>query len=521
MNTRRFIVLSVACIIPMTTLLAQSPYEKWIDYNNESDGYGKLFKTEFGYLAFTGFVPLETYLNGYMVTGLDINGEVLFQKPYSSDEEYWGFFDGANMIESIDSGYYCIIIKYTEETNFNPVLVRFNDLGDTLWTKELLTDLPDRVHSFVPIQNSDSTLSFFGNHSPTANDDITPWTQIFLKTDVMGNYLWHEEYDGQQTIFPMCAIEVEDGYVVGGNMQFTQNNEVWDHQYRQFQRKFLNDGTESWYTTIKTPPAGAEAPMVSLLPLTNGNYLYAGGRSAGVLSGSGETSNVKIQPVIGEIDSETGDTLWEHGFNFHARYQQFFSLKTTSDGGYIGVGTHRFVSEGETAGWPVGFIAKINADFEEEWYHYYIPQVWEGMGRWNNLTDVVENDNGTYTAIGMIYTNTGDGPQNGFIQDTYLLTVDSVGCIVEGCNVGMTEFDNAIGVFLYPNPTKDIIHINLPRMDTYSLSIFNSMGNLVVQTNVRQMMQTTITTNELSDGIYTLVCWDADGNSWSEIFVKE
>ena len=433
---------------------AQFPQESWLDYNNQADGYGKLFRTEQGYLAFTGFTSLTTLLNGYMVTGLDLNGTIVFQKPYSNDTTYWGFYDGQNTIKSADDGYYSVIAKWTEADNFNSVLVKFNNIGDTLWTKELFPELNVQVQSFIPVQNIDGSLTQFGILSPIPNDDPTPWTNIILHTDSLGNYLWHEEHDGQQELINFSVLAVNDGYIVGGRASLTFQ-EHQSHQYHQIVRKFDYAGNQIWYKTVQTSPSGAEAPLVALLQLDNGNYLYAGGRSLGTLSGSGETSNTDTRPVIGEIDAATGDTLWEKGFGANNWQKQFFNLKETNDGGYIGVGQHTDNFDGPSQGWPIGFMIKLDQDFNEVWYRSYVPSIWTGMGRWSNLTDVVENDNGTFTAIGLLYTNTGDGPQGGFIQDTYLITVDSLGCIIAGCSVGITEEEISEEILLYPNPANE------------------------------------------------------------------
>ena len=122
---------------------------------------------------------------------------------------------------------------------------------------------------------------------------------------------------------------------------------------------------------------------------------------------------------------------------------------------------------GATIAEPIGFITKYDSNFNQEWYRYYIPSIWTGSGRWNNLTDVVENDNGTYTAVGMIYTNTGEGPQGGFIQDTYLITVDSLGCLVAGCDVAVSEFEYSDQLHIYPNPTTNHLTIQFPSRDNW------------------------------------------------------
>ncbi len=210
------------------------------------------------------------------------------------------------------------------------------------------------------------------------------------------------------------------------------------------------------------------------------------------------------------------DTIVEHPYNVHARYQQLFKLAATDDGGYIAVGTHRYVSSDEESGWPIGFMLKLDADLNEEWYRYYVPSIWEGLGRWNNLTDVVENENGTYTAVGLIYTNTGDGPQNGFIQDTYVLTVDSLGCLVEGCDVGISEFEYADALHLFPNPVNESVTIQFSTRDNWIVKILNTQGQLVVKKHLAHTSFVSLEISDLPAGFYLVNC----SNSKGEILVR-
>jgi hypothetical protein len=484
-------------------IVAQTPSESWFDYNDQANGPAWIFSTDYGYITFSGLANIETYTKGCLITGLDPEGAVLWHKPLWTEDGTWPMNFGGAVIQAIDSGYYLLLNKIiTEELNY-PVVLRINENGDTLWSKALLDSALGSYKGFSIAQSPLGDLFMAGYVDLDPEPSVYNHKFTIMKADSEANYLWHLNSTVGNYPVPISILATSEDVIVGGRLWEGPLDQYWGIT-KDLIRKFDYEGTPQWTTKIHVPPAGAEAGIQAILPLNNGNYLYVTGRSQGTLSGNGETSNVFIQPTVGEIEGETGDTIAEYGFNIHGRYQQMFNLKRTADGGFVGVGTHRYVSEGELSGWPIGFMLKLDANLNEEWYRYYVPSVWEGMGRWSNLTDVVENENGTYTAVGLLYTNTGVGPLNGFIQDTYIVTVDSLGCIVEGCDVNVEEYEPEPGLMLYPNPTSDKINIQLPQLDSWTIYIYDSAGRIVLHDFKTQTKRITLDLTILQSGFYNV-----------------
>lgn len=511
-----------ALILSHTWLLAQVSQTTWLDYGNDANGEGLIFKTNYGYITFCGYVPLETFKYGVMVTGLTTSHEVLFQKPLISEEASYGMYLAQSIIEANDFGYYQVLFYSTSSTQGYPMLVRYNDVGDTLWTKTYFPDDPFEYRDFVLTQLADNNLLLAGTHNldPFNSSSAQPWKQAIVKLNSEGDFISINEYSGYRSIWNYSIMATEDGYLTGGRMCLN-SEDVWNYRFRDFIRKFDNNGNSQWFTKIQVPPAGAEGGVYSLLPNTNGNYLYTGGRSAGTLGGSGETSNVYTRGVIGEINALSGDTLYElHCQQEQWPWQDFYKLKQCTSGGYIGVGTHFYFSEGELSGWRLGYMVKLDAALNLEWYRYYVPGIWEGMGRWNNLTDVVENDNGTFTAVGMIYTHTGNGPQNGFIQDTYLITVDQLGCLVPGCEVAVQEVEIEDDLTIYPNPANDYITVQFPMPGKWTIGIYNMQGQLQSHESAYQIHQHTLSLMTLPSGIYLVNCISAQGKVYRNRIIK-
>ena len=502
-----------------TALFAQIPHEGWFDYDSQANGPAWIFTTDYGYITFSGLADIETYNKGCLVTGLNVDGEVLWHKPLWSNEGIWPMNFGGAVIEAIDSGYYLLLNKrITEELSY-PVVLRVNQYGDTLWSKALLADEPGFYSGFSISQSPLGDLFMAGQV------DIDPeqfeFNQKFtlMKADSEANYLWHLNTTVGNYPVPISIVATESEIVVGGKLWDAPTDQSWGIT-KDLIRKFDYDGTPQWTTKIHVPPAGAEAGVYSLVPLVNGNYLYATGRSGGTLSGSGETSNTDTQPTIGEIDGETGDTIVEYEFHDQQVTQQFFKLIKLSEGGYLGVGQHIDPEDGPSNDWPIGFMIKLDENLNQVWYRYFVPSIWEGMGRWNNLTDVVENENGTYTAVGLLYTYTGDGPQGGFIQDTYIITVDSLGCIVPGCEVSVEEFNYKQDINIYPNPTKENLIMEFPFTDNWTISIYNSYGQIVFKEFIMQSGKNQMSVSALPVGIYFAQATTAEGKIFTQRFIK-
>ena len=514
------IALTLIVILTSNSVVAQTPHSTWLDFQDNANGDGLIFKTDFGFLTFCGYVTLENYNLGILVTGLNQNHDVLFEKPLISDTTNFGMYRAQSVIAAIDTGYYQMLFNSSDETDGVPLLVRYDTDGDTVWTKKYFLNDPWEYRDFVLTQAPDGNIHLAGTHNPEPLSGNSTWRQVIMELDQDGNYISSAEFGGYKSLWNYSILLTEEGLITAGVMCLN-DDDITSYKFRDFIRKFDIGGNAQWFTKIQVPPAGAEAGVHSLLPLNNGNYLYASGRSEGTLSGNGETSNEYTQPIIGEINGLTGDTIYEYGFNSNARWQQMFSLETTMDGGYVGVGTHQFVSEGELSGWPIGFMLKLDHVMNEEWYRYYVPSVWEGMGRWNNLTSVVENENGTFTALGMIYTNTGGGLQNGFIQDTYIITVDSTGCLVAGCDVGISEFENFGDLLLYPNPTSSNLTIQLPTNDNWTVRLYNMNGQLISTEKINGNNRLDLNLQNFTSGLYTVQAMNDNGKVYTEAVVKE
>ena len=94
-----------------------------------------------------------------------------------------------------------------------------------------------------------------------------------------------------------------------------------------------------------------------------------------------------------------------------------------------------------------------------------------------------------------------------------------------GCStVGMKELYSNFGdyVFVYPNPTNDVLHVNITKVTPQNLKceIYNSNGQLV--RSVKQLdFQNTINLSELANGMYVVKIYNSEVNAVKKITVAK
>jgi hypothetical protein len=109
----------------------------------------------------------------------------------------------------------------------------------------------------------------------------------------------------------------------------------------------------------------------------------------------------------------------------------------------------------------------------------------------------------------------------GYSQDAWVVKVDSMGCIVPGCDglTGITEQVTNLGdaLKLFPNPVHDQLHVgihlpgNLTTTGPLTLSVTSLDGRLVLQQQIPTSAagEVVVDVSSLSSGMYSVHLSDA------------
>ena len=155
----------------------------------------------------------------------------------------------------------------------------------------------------------------------------------------------------------------------------------------------------------------------------------------------------------------------------------------------------------------IGLLVKIDSIGNQQWLRTYYAN---SSGN-NYVYDIkATSDNG--------FILVGSGNLTG--QDAWVVKVDSVGCEIANCNVGVEELMNEdLGFLIYPNPASSSITIESIKHQVQSIRIMDILGQEIYYLQTTNN-KTEIDVSQLTKGIYILQKQSKNG-VLSKKFVKE
>ncbi len=419
---------------------------------------------------------------------LDEDGNLLSRK-YYNDSLHSININWADVSYTNSDGDILFAGFYKDFTSEQPLygeIIKFNSLGDTLWTRLYGDGLHD--HGLAAVRpTADGGMIAVGSAVFTEGYPKN-WA---LRLDADGNEIW-SEYFGQGMSFRGVSSvqenEVDGFFVVAGY------EDVED----------LEPGCKTWKLNASGAYLDAHAYSLSeynndsaegLLPCGNGEFLWCGG-----VTHEWVGSQDYGQHVIAKIGSDL-DTLWttEFGASYNMQYAGTNCI--------IPDGNNQFVCAGSTGryqeydSFSQGHITKFNGEGEIAWHRVY-----EVIGSgYNSLFDIVKAPDGGYVAAG--WTLSIDTEDERFAEkDAWVIKVDSMGCLVPGCATGILDQEETVDFNIYPNPSNEYAFINFQTTDAHS-GIFKLMdleGKMVREFSAYRNTQFILETAGLSNGEYIL-----------------
>ncbi len=517
------ILISIAFALHLITGCCQQ-FETLYNHNGFSNDGGAIVKIEGGY--FTTHLAIDP-ANGYttLVAFIGDDGAILWDTSLTSTTEMFSQSNwNTNILPSQTEQEKWVIGNYNfaQDNTLVPFLQKYGTDGIVNQLIVLDTLYQQSPNVYGGIATNMGIFLLCKDHDTNDNTEL-----LIARCTINGDYLWHQSYDTGFTFNPKCIVDIGDGFVVGG-WRYANLTDQGNNDGQQYIRKFNYEGVSQWIGTLAfedNPNLGA----VGIVKLDNGNYLFAGTKFI---------DNVSIQPLIGELDAATGDTLWTKLYFDSEEYDpnnlddynsinRIHGFKKLSDGGYLGVGECRHEIIPDSAFGPLdnaAFMMKLDAEYNLLWKRIYVPEGYaelDASPAQCQLNDFVENEDGSITALGRVYMYTGTGPQGGYIQDSYLIRVDSLGCLVSGCEVGITEFEPNPKLLVYPNPTNDAVTIEFALKDDWIIDIYNSQGQLVLQRQFNHFNKCTLDLQSLTSGFYTLKCTNGSESVFTNKIIKQ
>lgn len=274
-----------------------------------------------GYFSYLGAIT-ASYIYNY-------NGDTIYSKKIQKDSVnfYAGRFGSlkknSNYGYSLGGSRSSLFNKYK-----SGLLVRFNDVMDTLWTKRYLIDTLF-VAFYDCVETYDGGFAMIGTKSiSNTNDQI-----VLLKTDSLGNMLWYKYYGGLSDEAGMHLIQTPDSGLVLGGFSRSFNSQVAPYYAGDWYIiKTDSIGNTKWSKHIGNP--SWDDGYVGSITLTNDTCLVLSGKY-----GIGEDSHgYELGKAWIVKMNMNGNIIWEKKYDNAGERTAFHNAIELEDGSLAAVG---------------------------------------------------------------------------------------------------------------------------------------------------------------------------------------
>lgn len=431
------------------------------------------------------------------------NGDVIWIKTYALDSV--GMNGGAyNSADGPNSTGKFVLAQHFEtgDEDLNEIdlgqLVIFNQYFDTLHTSLKGDSLDAYIFHQAKVLSDDNFVAVGWTDASFSGLSNT----LLVKYNEYGEELWSTVHSAIQNYRNQVfsVTELGNSNIVTGGFTGTIPNQTEYQILTMFDEDgvYLDHrlfGDEDWIAT----------EWARVDPTIDGNIIVS---SSFISSEDGDKYY-----YISKIDSNL-NSIWEKYHYSGTSETSIHQVKETEDGGYIGVGTW---VEPPTAH-MFGFMMKFDSEGEVMWERKY-QHADEGNFQLNQLYDIEEIPEGNgYVACGQRNeTDTG--------QNAWVIKVDSMGCLIPGCDTltHINELTQQVKLLIYPNPAINEIYVKVPDLSLLGnesssvfIKLYNLQGKEVQHHKVGRFEATyLLNVEDLSSGMYVLKIENSLGQSFS------
>ena len=305
----------------------------------------------------------------------------------------------------------------------------------------------------------------------------------------------------------ICNVDTtkDKGYIVC----YSQSETYSGRTYLMTLDSNLNLVWNKMYDTSNTVVAG-------ITTLKSGKYVLANTH----VDSSYTSSFFWERITLTKLD-ENGNIIWRKLYGIKDLGPAAMSVKELSNKDLVVCG-NRQITYSSSVGQLVGFIMRTDSMGNLKWWKNYIPTspIKDTAGQCY-LYDIVEMPDKGLAAVGFAAGDSGLGT----IEQTWLLRVDSMGCLNPGCpsGVGIEEINNVTSnnIRIYPNPANTFITIETEAaQENKQIRIMNALGQEIISEKIISSLQK-ISIENLSNGMYYLRVLEKDRPVFIQKIIKE
>jgi len=298
---------------------------------------------------------------------------------------------------------------------------------------------------------------------------------MLIKTDATGTAEWERSYGTLQYFdYFLCAATTadDDGFFAGG--------QTWEPANKQ-QFWVLRVDAEGDTVWSKVWGSAYDEYYAHLTTKANGNPIVANSWAYGPMY-------LQMRAYMTELDASDGSFVWQREYGSSENTTELYTVKEVAPGeGHIAVG----FTYAPNSNFIQGLLLRTADNGDSLWmrsYFYYDSLMTDGLGE---LKDVVPTNDGGFIACGYTFGSyTGPFPQQ-YSQDTWIVKVDSLGCIIPGCDdistvITVQATNLKVAMAVYPNPARGgtTVKVALPSASPFTddlrLRLVSSEGKEVL-----------------------------------------
>jgi hypothetical protein len=481
------------------SLLFGQTFSKRYDILGDTVGDGgvDIEETSMGYIitAF-GRHPEFPYNERLWLFGIDYSGELMFEKVYGPDSvaTYGGW---ANSVTPTNDGNFILGAYSRYDTIYNPYLLKFDELGDTLWRYDYFSNFLSV--GFAGCESSDGGYALVGYTIEDDNQQAGLTSGLVIKVDNEGEFMWLERYNYPNYYYYLQSIvPLPDGvFAVAGSSLGPDGNE--DRDLRVI--KLNENGQILWQELYGSESQDFETKIGIC---SDGDLVICGtiDDPTDILYGWSIL-------YIAKINSNDGNIIWDLTFGPGSNTPALMKIQELNDGNFITAGL-RFepvMVENEEFVEYRGIIAKISSEGDSLWMRSYAFE----NGYECQLRDIIPTSDGGFIGVGQTKASPGFST-----SDTWVLKVDEHGCLVPGCHlVNVPEYGKLPVLRIGPNPASNQLNVYIPPgidVQQSFLTIYDVQGkclkSVALSSNDLTLM---LDISNLSNGNYFVYVQGAEG----------
>lgn len=281
---------------------------------------------------------------------------------------------------------------------------------------------------------------------------------FLLKTDSIGNVQWWQTY-GHPTRLDFCAtvdLAPDGGYFIGGLYQQIPGN---GGQYVQWVLHADSLGGLLWEYFGGVP--SYEAANAAVLATQDGNLVYAA-----ALHGVGQ--NADDRPQLVKLDTG-GTELWNRTYGGEFYGTGFFVVAEVPISGDLIACGQKWFTGLNVPPYRKGILLRATSEGDSLWMREYLYSDSTVVDCQGVFRDVQPTPDGGFIVVGEARGNINGSNPPGLSVDVWVVKVDSLGCIIPGCDdlstpitEQITNLKEAVTVFPNPTSTSTVVKVTLP-----------------------------------------------------------